>query len=178
MSATDDSPTGEQALDGAAAIAAVVRGMARCEAAYPDAPTRLRAVYVDGYVQGNAEARAAAAGAPWPGPETAALLAIQRRREAATAGPWQAQPYSDDPGDEGSCITAGVPGTMAERAIVYAIDYPWTTPESCQADAEFIAHAHADIAYLLDVVQQQSMLLADADARLARWRHDFRYPHS
>ena len=81
------------------------------------------------------------------------LAEIRARAEAATDGPWEAQDYSADPGDEGSCITAGEPGTMRQRAVAYAIDYPWTTPESCAADATFIAAARTDVPELVAEVR-------------------------
>ncbi len=74
---------------------------------------------------------------------------IRKRAEAATEGPWNAGDYTDLPDDEGCGITAGPEGTIEERIIAYAIEYPWTTPESCTADAEFIAHAREDIPWLL-----------------------------
>ena len=82
------------------------------------------------------------------------LAEIRARAEAATPGPWEAEDYSTDPGDEGSCITAGEPGTMRQRAVAYAIDYPWTTPESCAADATFIAHARTDVPELAAEVER------------------------
>lgn len=91
------------------------------------------------------------------------LDAIRARVEAATEGPWAAQDYDTAPGDEGSCITAGEPG-MGQRAIAYAIAYPWTTPESCAADAEFIAHARQDIPNLLTYIGELETLLDEVRA--------------
>lgn len=95
--------------------------------------------------------------------EQARLGQIRARADAATPGPWTAAAYSDSAGDEGSCVLVGNPGTMEERAIAYAIDYPWTTPDSCEADAAFIAAAREDVPYLLG-------LLAEKDATIQRVR--------
>lgn len=91
------------------------------------------------------------------------LDAIKARAEAATEGSWEAQDYSGDPGDEGSCITAGEPGTMQQRAIAYAIDYSWTTTESCAADATFIAAARTDVPALVAEVERLRADLATAN---------------
>ena len=82
------------------------------------------------------------------------LAEIRVRAEAATQGPWEAQDYSADPGDEVSCITAGEPGTMRQRAVAYAIAYSWTTPESCAADATFIAAARTDVPDLVAEIER------------------------
>lgn len=91
------------------------------------------------------------------------LAEIRTRAEAATPGPWEAEDYSTDPGDEGSCITAGEPGTMRQRAVAYAIDYPWTTPESCAADATFIAAARTVVPELVTEVERLQARVGSCD---------------
>lgn len=78
---------------------------------------------------------------------------LWRLHAAATPGPWEAQDYDDHPGDEGSCVLTHEP-ERGTRAIAYAIAYPWTTPESCEADAELIAKFRTAVPALLDAVEQ------------------------
>ena len=78
---------------------------------------------------------------------------LRELAENATPGPWEAQDYDDHPGDEGSCILTHEP-ERGTRAIAYAIAYPWTTPESCEADAELIAKFRTAVPALLDMLDQ------------------------
>ena len=78
---------------------------------------------------------------------------LRELASGATPGPWEAQDYDDHPGDEGSCVLTHEP-ERGTRAIAYAIAYPWTTPESCEADAEFIAASRQAVPALLDQLDQ------------------------
>lgn len=92
------------------------------------------------------------------------LARIEELAEKATPGPWNAGGYSDYPGDEGSAITAGAEGTMEERGIAYAVEYSWTTPESCKADAEFIAAARTAVPALVAGVRSRDERIAELEA--------------
>lgn len=91
--------------------------------------------------------------------------ALRRLADAATEGPWEAQDYDDNPGDEGSCVLTHEP-ERGTRAIAYAIAYPWTTPESCNADAEFIAAARTAVPALLDALAAAEHRATRAEARI------------
>ena len=91
---------------------------------------------------------------------------LRELASGATPGPWEAQDYDDHPGDEGSCVLTHEP-ERGTRAIAYAIAYPWTTPESCEADAEFIAASRQAVPALLYQLDQ-----AEAERDHARAQAD------
>ena len=93
---------------------------------------------------------------------------LRELAENATPGPWEAQDYDDHPGDEGSCVLTHEP-ERGTRAIAYAIAYPWTTPESCDADAEFIAAARQAVPALLDMLDQAEARIEAVRDELALW---------
>ena len=94
---------------------------------------------------------------------------LRELASGATPGPWEAQDYDDHPGDEGSCVLTHEP-ERGTRAIAYAIAYPWTTPESCEADAEFIAASRQAVPALLDMLDQAEAERDQAQAALDRVR--------
>lgn len=87
---------------------------------------------------------------------------IRAREQAATKGPWRAQDFDSNPGDEGSCIIAGT--DMESRAIAYSIPYPWHPEIETVADAEFIANARQDIPALLSALDAVAALHQPLDA--------------
>ena len=83
------------------------------------------------------------------------LQAIEARLAAATPGPWEAQPFESAPReDAGSPIVGGKSGIglIAYTLRSGAVDDVWFNKPQCEADAEFIAHAPADIRALIDEV--------------------------
>jgi hypothetical protein len=72
--------------------------------------------------------------------------AIRARLEAATPGPWH-QGRADHR-DEWGCVNVGDYGWVTPVGMEYGAD-----SEQGRADAELIAHAPDDLAYLLDAVE-------------------------
>jgi hypothetical protein len=97
---------------------------------------------------------------------------IRARLQAATPGPWHA-----DDGDFG-CVMVGNYGWVTP-AGVNAPEYDVDTPQG-HADAELIAHAPTDLAYLLARVEElerqlgkaRQYLLAGAVAAYVAWEID------
>jgi hypothetical protein len=83
---------------------------------------------------------------PSPADRTAEIRA---RLDAATPGPWKAQDYDDNPGDEGCAILGKTSNTMRSFVLAYSLPYPWHDQKATEADAALIANAPADLAYLL-----------------------------
>ena len=79
------------------------------------------------------------------------LQAIEARLEAASPGPWKAQPFED----EGSPIVGSghEVGLVAYALRSGAVCDKWYDKPQCEADSEFIAHAPEDIRALLDAVK-------------------------
>jgi len=77
------------------------------------------------------------------------LAAIRAREQAATPGPWTANP-------------GGHPGILTREATGDVLAVLGGCAQD-EADAEFIAHSREDIGYLLD-------LLADRDREIAELR--------
>jgi hypothetical protein len=83
------------------------------------------------------------------------LDAIQKRKDAATEGPWRT--WKDDGGRRGSAV---------ETAWAYDADGADTeliTDWCSTADAEFIANAPTDIRFLLDLARKQQAALAEVE---------------
>lgn len=85
---------------------------------------------------------------------------------AATQGPWEAQPYDDNPGDEGSAILAGV--GIKQKVIAYSLPYAWHSETECDADAAHIARH--DPATVLERVRRERAACEADKALLAEMR--------
>ena len=83
------------------------------------------------------------------------LQAIEARLAAATPGPWKAQDFVAAPTeDAGSAVVKqGNGGLVAYALRSGAVEHEWYDKPQCDADAEFIAHAPADMRALLDEVK-------------------------
>jgi hypothetical protein len=91
------------------------------------------------------------------------LDAIEARAEAATEGPWQydGMPLRED-AEYGHIVTGGgTPGSMREHQICWVGE---TLNLRAPEDAEFIAHARADVPALLAEVRRLRALNADSAA--------------
>ena len=88
------------------------------------------------------------------------LQAIEARLEAASPGPWTAQPFED----EGSPIVGSghEVGLVAYALRAGAVCDKWYDKPQCEADSEFIAHAPEDIRALLAEVHAQKQKLEAA----------------
>ena len=84
------------------------------------------------------------------------LQAIEARLAAATPGPWKAQDFVAAPTeDAGSAVVKqGNGGLVAYALRSGAVEHEWYDKPQCDADAEFIAHAPADMRALLDEVER------------------------
>lgn len=71
------------------------------------------------------------------------LANIKKRLLATTPGAWGVVEQADD----GDWIVSGADGTYIAQTSYDGLSV--TTRETCRGDAEFIAHAKEDIAYLL-----------------------------
>ena len=71
------------------------------------------------------------------------LTDIKKRLLATTPGVWGVVEQDDD----GDWIVSGADGTYIAQTSYDGLSV--TTRETCRDDAEFIAHAKEDIAYLL-----------------------------
>lgn len=71
------------------------------------------------------------------------LADIRKRLLATTPGAWGVVEQDDD----GDWIVSGADGTYIAQTSYDGLS--GTTRETCRDDAEFIAHAKEDIAYLL-----------------------------
>ena len=101
---------------------------------------------------------------------TERLDAITARLEAATPGPWKA-----DTGTSGDCVVWGPNGRflMNMQAEPHWIEYPGETRmvsfDVDKRDAEFIADARTDVAYLLDLARKQAGALEAVAGVIDEW---------
>ena len=72
------------------------------------------------------------------------LTDIKKRLLATTPGVWGVVEQDDD----GDWIVSGADGTYIAQTSYDGLSV--TTRETCRGDAEFIAHAKEDIAFLLE----------------------------
>jgi hypothetical protein len=72
---------------------------------------------------------------------------IKRRLLATTPGSWGVVEQDDD----GDWIVSGADGTYIAQTSYDGLSV--TTRETCRGDAEFIAHAKEDIAFLLEKLE-------------------------
>lgn len=75
------------------------------------------------------------------------LTDIKKRLLATTPGAWGVVEQDDD----GDWIVSGVDGTYIAQTSYDGLSI--TMRETCRGDAEFIAHAKEDIAYLLQELE-------------------------
>lgn len=105
------------------------------------------------------------------------LDAIRARLDAATPGPWRWDEDYGSKGDEGLALTndvgAEIVGAYNHHCCSFRDD-----PTVEDNDAEFIAAAPADVAFLLDLARKQGAALEDliyvadnkaADNMIGRW---------
>jgi hypothetical protein len=111
------------------------------------------------------------------------IAEIRARLEAATPGPWKAQEYDENPGDEGCAILGNTTTTMRSYVLAYSLPYPWHDREATERDAELIANAPTDLAYLLARVEELERQLGKGEeewsirvftrADQTRWFHQW-----
>lgn len=75
------------------------------------------------------------------------LTDIKKRLLATTPGAWGVVEQDDD----GDWIVSGADGTYIAQTSYDGLSV--TTRETCRGDAEFIAHAKEDIAFLLEKLE-------------------------
>lgn len=75
------------------------------------------------------------------------LTGIKKRLLATTPGDWGVVEQNDD----GDWIVSGADGAYIAQTSYDGLSV--TTRETCRGDAEFIAHAKEDIAYLLQELE-------------------------
>ena len=75
------------------------------------------------------------------------LTDIKKRILATTPGAWGVVAQDDD----GDWIVSGADGTYIAQTSYDGLSI--TTRETCRGDAEFIAHAKEDIAFLLEKLE-------------------------
>lgn len=75
------------------------------------------------------------------------LTDIKKRLLATTPGVWGVVEQDDD----GDWIVSGADGTYIAQTSYDGLSV--TTRETCRGDAEFIAHAKEDIAFLLEKLE-------------------------
>lgn len=75
------------------------------------------------------------------------LTDIKKRLLATTPGAWGVVEQDDD----GDWIVSGADGTYIAQTSYDGLSI--TTRETCRSDAEFIAHAKEDIAFLLEKLE-------------------------
>lgn len=75
------------------------------------------------------------------------LTDIKKRLLATTPGAWGVVAQDDD----GDWIVSGADGTYIAQTSYDGLSI--TTRETCRGDAEFIAHAKEDIAFLLEKLE-------------------------
>ena len=75
------------------------------------------------------------------------LADIKKRLLATTPGAWGVVERDDD----GDWIVSGADGTYIAQTSYDGLSV--TTRETCRGDAEFIAHAKEDIAFLLEKLE-------------------------
>lgn len=75
------------------------------------------------------------------------LTDIKKRLLATTPGVWGVVEQNDD----GDWIVSGADGTYIAQTSYDGLSV--TTRETCRGDAEFIAHAKEDIAFLLEKLE-------------------------
>nr|DAP76964.1 MAG TPA: hypothetical protein [Caudoviricetes sp.] len=75
------------------------------------------------------------------------LTGIKKRLLATTPGDWGVVEQNDD----GDWIVSGADGTYIAQTSYDGLSV--TTRETCRCDAEFIAHAKEDIAFLLEKLE-------------------------
>lgn len=73
---------------------------------------------------------------------------IKRRLLATTPGSWGVVEQDDD----GDWIVSGADGAYIAQTSYDGLSV--TTRETCRGDAEFIAHAKEDIAFLLEKLEE------------------------
>lgn len=73
---------------------------------------------------------------------------IKRRLLATTPGSWRVVEQDDD----GDWIVSGADGAYIAQTSYDGLSV--TTRETCRGDAEFIAHAKEDIAFLLEKLEE------------------------
>lgn len=76
------------------------------------------------------------------------LTDIKKRLLATTPGVWGVVEQDDD----GDWIVSGADGTYIAQTSYDGLSV--TTRETCRGDAEFIAHAKEDIAFLLEKLEE------------------------
>ena len=76
------------------------------------------------------------------------LTDIKKRLLATTPGVWGMVEQDDD----GDWIVSGADGTYIAQTSYDGLSV--TTRETCRGDAEFIAHAKEDIAFLLEKLEE------------------------
>lgn len=79
---------------------------------------------------------------------TAEMTLIRAREEAATRGPWLADVLTD--GGDRPVVILPDPGDGDGADLLFSADAPYVT----EADAEFVAHARADVPRLLAAVEK------------------------
>ena len=75
------------------------------------------------------------------------LTDVKKRLLATTPGVWGVVEQDDD----GDWIVSGADGTYIAQTSYDGLSV--TTRETCRGDAEFIAHAKEDIAFLLEKLE-------------------------
>jgi hypothetical protein len=90
------------------------------------------------------------------------LAEIKARADAATPGPWRFTAWDDS----SFMLVYGILAGEAPDSPIVAYAEHDRGPEVADADMEFIAHAHQDVPYLLEVVERLRKRVAQLEGVL------------